>query len=175
MMKSLGAVLICRGGDCTPSATVACKPPGRCQHADHTNRYIGRPAFIGGVDCAGPARKKKEIKIRQEWNRTAGEWVQTKIFAPYWGFFSTGHFAGHERKSGRDFKDIFSEPYRESNPVWSASNGCIRESSKLRARIIAIFFNQLVQFSERHFASAVLVAMMVRFRPHAPFPNISWR
>jgi len=42
-----------------------------------------------------------------------GEWVQTKILAPYWGFFSTGHFAGHERKFGRDFKDIFSEPYRE--------------------------------------------------------------
>jgi hypothetical protein len=42
-----------------------------------------------------------------------GEWVQTKILAPYWGFFSTGHFAGHERKFGRDFKGILSEPYRE--------------------------------------------------------------
>jgi hypothetical protein len=30
-----------------------------------------------------------------------------EIVAPYWGFFSTGHFAGHERKFGQDFKDIF--------------------------------------------------------------------
>jgi hypothetical protein len=36
-----------------------------------------------------------------------------EIVAPYWGFFSTGHFAGHERKFGQDFKDIFSELYRE--------------------------------------------------------------
>jgi hypothetical protein len=36
-----------------------------------------------------------------------------EILAPYWGFFSTGHFAGHERKFGQDFKDIFSELYRE--------------------------------------------------------------
>src|SRR6266481_6133736 len=43
--------------------------------------------------------------------------------------------------------------------------GRIRESSKLRARITAIFFNQLGQFSEGHFASAVLVAMMVRTYP----------
>jgi hypothetical protein len=42
-----------------------------------------------------------------------GEWVQTKILAPYSGFFSNGHFAGHERKFGQDFKGIFSEPYRE--------------------------------------------------------------
>jgi hypothetical protein len=34
----------------------------------------------------------------------------------------------------------------------------IRKSSKLRARIIAIFCNPLVQFSEAHFASAVLAA-----------------
>jgi hypothetical protein len=39
--------------------------------------------------------------------------VQTKILAPYWGFFSTGHFAGHERKFGRDFKGILSKLYRE--------------------------------------------------------------
>ena len=44
-------------------------------------------------------------------------------------------------------------------------SGRIRESSKLRARITAIFFNQLGQFSEGHFASAVLVAMMVRTYP----------
>jgi hypothetical protein len=36
-----------------------------------------------------------------------------EIVAPYWGFFSTGHFAGDERKFGQDFKDIFSELYRE--------------------------------------------------------------
>jgi hypothetical protein len=40
-------------------------------------------------------------------------------------------------------------------------SGRIRESSKLRARITAIFFDQFGQFSERHFASAVLVPMMV--------------
>jgi hypothetical protein len=39
--------------------------------------------------------------------------VQTKILAPYWGFFSTGHIAGRERKFRQDFKDIFSELYRE--------------------------------------------------------------
>jgi hypothetical protein len=37
----------------------------------------------------------------------------SQILAPCWGFFSTGHFAGHERKFGQDFKDIFSELYRE--------------------------------------------------------------
>jgi hypothetical protein len=37
-------------------------------------------------------------------------------------------------------------------------SGRLRESSKLRARIIAIFLNQVGQFSEAHFASAVLVA-----------------
>ena len=42
-----------------------------------------------------------------------GEWVQTKSLAPYWGFFSNGHIAGHERKFRQDFKDIFSELYRE--------------------------------------------------------------
>ena len=26
-----------------------------------------------------------------------------EILAPYWGFFSTGHFAGHERKFAQDF------------------------------------------------------------------------
>jgi len=26
-----------------------------------------------------------------------------EIVAPYWGFFSTGHFAGHERKFAQDF------------------------------------------------------------------------
>jgi len=36
-----------------------------------------------------------------------------------------------------------------------AACGRIRKSSKLRARIIAIFCNTLVQFSEGHFASAV--------------------
>jgi len=109
-----------------------------------------------------------------------------EILAPYWGFFSTGHFAGHERKFGQDFKDIFSELYREfesrlvrqqvidiTERIQATANcatfpkvsGRIRESSKLRARITAIFFNQLGQFSEGHFASAVLVAMMVRKRP----------
>ena len=39
--------------------------------------------------------------------------MQPKILAPYWGFFSAGHFAGHERKFGQDFKDIFLELYRE--------------------------------------------------------------
>ena len=34
----------------------------------------------------------------------------------------------------------------------------VRKSSKLRAQIIAIFCNPLVQFSEGHFASAVLAA-----------------
>ena len=38
-------------------------------------------------------------------------------------------------------------------------------ASHLIARITAIFFNQLGQFSEGHFASAVLVAMMVRTYP----------
>ena len=112
-----------------------------------------------------------------------GEWVQTKSLAPYWGFFSNGHIAGHERKFRQDFKDIFSELYREfesrlvrqqvidiAEAIWTPANyatfpkvsGRIRESSKLRARITAIFFNQLGQFSEGHFASAVLVAMMAR-------------
>ena len=45
-------------------------------------------------------------------NRT-GRVGANEIVAPYWGFFSTGHFAGHERKFGQDFKDIFSELYRE--------------------------------------------------------------
>jgi hypothetical protein len=82
--------------------------------------------------------------------------VQTKILAPYWGFFSTGHIAGRERKFRQDFKDIFSELYREFEfrlvrqqvidiaerivmssicatfPTVSVS---IRPNSKLRARI----------------------------------------
>jgi hypothetical protein len=39
----------------------------------------------------------------------------------------------------------------------------IPESSKLRAQITAIFFDELGQFSEGHFASAVLVVMMVSY------------
>jgi hypothetical protein len=85
-----------------------------------------------------------------------------EIVAPYWGFFSTGHFAGHERKFGQDFKDIFSELYREfesrlvRQPVIDIAeriqttairatlpsvNRRIRANSKLRARIIGIFCN----------------------------------
>jgi hypothetical protein len=85
-----------------------------------------------------------------------------EIVAPYWGFFSTGHFAGHERKFGQDFKDIFSELYREFEsrlvrqqvinlteriqttairPTLPNVNRRIRANSKLRARIIGIFCN----------------------------------
>src|SRR6266566_1770619 len=39
--------------------------------------------------------------------------VVSQILAPCWGFFSTGHFAAHERNFGRNFKEIFSELYRE--------------------------------------------------------------
>ena len=79
-----------------------------------------------------------------------------EIVAPYWGFFSTGHFAGHERKFGQDFKDIFSELYREfesrlvrqqvidiaeiivMSPIcatFPSVSVSIRENSKLRAQI----------------------------------------
>ena len=109
--------------------------------------------------------------------------MQTKIFAPYWGFFSTGHFAGHERKFGRDFKGILSEPYREFESrlvrqevidiikrigrlgiyaTFPTVTVLICESSQLRAQISPHFRDQRGQFSERHFANAVLVAMMVR-------------
>jgi hypothetical protein len=85
-----------------------------------------------------------------------------EIVAPYWGFFSTGHFAGHERKFGQDFKDIFSELYREfesrlvrqqvidvaGKTLTAAIRATfpnvsrrIRENSKLRARIIGISCN----------------------------------
>ena len=46
-------------------------------------------------------------------NRTGERVGANEILAPYWGFFSTGHFAGHERKFGRDFKGILSKLYRE--------------------------------------------------------------
>ena len=86
--------------------------------------------------------------------------MQTKILAPYWGFFSTGHFAGHERKFGRDFKGILSKLYREFESRLvrqqvidiaeriGMSSICatfptvsvrIRENSKLRARIARYF------------------------------------
>ena len=56
-----------------------------------------------------------------------------EIVAPYWGFFSTGHFAGHERKFGQDFKDIFSELYRQfESPLVRQQVIDITEIGKLR-------------------------------------------
>ena len=90
--------------------------------------------------------------------RTLGKRVCGK---PYRGFESHSL-----RQQVIDITEIIQAP--ANCATFPKVSGRIRESSKLRARITAIFFNQLGQFSEGHFASAVLVAMMVRFGPHVP-------
>ena len=109
--------------------------------------------------------------------------VQTRFLHLFGDFFSAGHFAAHERKFGRHLKEIFSELYRRfESPLvrqevidiierigrlgiyatFSTVTVLICESSQLRAQISPHFRDQRGQFSERHFANAVLVAMMVR-------------
>jgi len=49
-----------------------------------------------GVGCA-----KGELRCRELDRETE---VQTDFLAPFWGFFSVGHFAADERKFGRHVK-----------------------------------------------------------------------
>jgi hypothetical protein len=49
-----------RGSDRVSGAALVCKPPGRCQLADHTNGHIRGSAFIGGFSCFGSAWKKSD-------------------------------------------------------------------------------------------------------------------
>src|SRR5436190_5044485 len=101
-----------------------------------------------GADCRkGANYGLKTGPVRQ---------VASQILAPCWGFFSTGHFAAHERNFGRHFKEIFSELYRQFESLLVRQqvidiaqiilmssicatlptvSVCIRENSKLRARI----------------------------------------
>ena len=124
----------------------------------------------------------RAISLAENW--TGETEVQTKFLHLFGDFFSTGHFDAQERKFGRHFKEIFSELYREFEShlvrqqviditerivvpairaTFPAVSVRIRESSQLRARITPHFSDQRAQFSERHFVSAVLVAMMVHF------------
>src|SRR6266404_7809767 len=95
-----------------------------------------------------PSREEHPERWPSGLRRTLGKRVCGK---PYRGFESHSL-----RQQVIDIKDrIQAHAIRATFPSVSDR---IRKSSKLRARIIAIFCNPLAQFSEGHFASAVLAA-----------------
>lgn len=68
-----------------------------------TNRIWARPLF-------------KLIAVHREAAGPAAHWRERgapQTSAPSAGFLSAGHFAAHERKFRRHFKEMFLEAYRE--------------------------------------------------------------